>query len=196
MREQPSNQFTHAGQTVVHEDEDEEITNSLASQLPSGVANPVPAPEEGEEHVPPSVLVSAAGEDSAHNTDQGANPLPADNVDNSSATQDNGAVSAESAVEAAAAAVEDVAAATYSAHAIGNLIAAAELDSPIPGREDMSVDGDNSAPATPSAGAVVDSTHATIPLAEALLPHAADDDGAANSFNDNQTTNPDEQMQS
>ncbi|KAJ2064183.1 hypothetical protein GGI17_001228 [Coemansia sp. S146] len=195
MRERPSNQFTHAGQTVVHEDEDEEIANSLASQLPSGVADPVPAPEEGEEHVPPSVLVSAAGEDSAHNADQGANPLPADNVDNS-ATQDNGAVSAESAVEAAAAAVEDVAAATYSAHAIGNLIAAAELDSPIPGREDMSVDGDNSVPATPSAGAVIDSTHATIPLPEAFLPHAAEDDGAANSFNDNQTTNPGEQMQS
>ncbi|KAJ2437917.1 hypothetical protein GGI03_009136 [Coemansia sp. RSA 2337] len=178
-----------AGQTVVHEDEYEEIANNLTSQLPSGVTDPVPAPEQGEEaHV--SVLVSPAVEDSAHNADQGAGPLPADNVDNVSATQDNGAVSAENAVEAAAAAVEDVAAATYSAHAISNLIAAAELDSPA--REDMSVDGDNSAPATPSAG--IDP--ATTSLPEVLLPHAAEDDGAANSFSDNQTTNPDEQLQS
>lgn len=176
--------FYVAGQTVVHEDEDEEIANSLTSQMP-GVTDPVPAPELGQ--VLPSVLVSAAVEDSADNADQGTNPLPADN----SATQDNGAVSAENAVEAAAAAVEDVAAATYSAHAIGNLIAAAELESPI--REGMSVDGDNSTPATPSAA--IDPMNATISLPEVFLPHAAEDDGAANST-DNQTTNSDEQMQS
>ncbi|KAJ2819792.1 hypothetical protein GGI24_004679, partial [Coemansia furcata] len=143
------------GQTVVHEDEDEEIA-SLPSQLP------VTGPPSG--HVP--VLTSAA----ASNADQGIS-----SADNGATQVNDAADSAESAVAAAAAAVEDVAAATYHSHAIGN-IAAVELDSPVTGREDMSVDGENSVPATPS-----DPTNGLLP--ELLLPAES---GAVNTTNNNE----------
>ncbi|KAJ2690919.1 hypothetical protein IWW39_000428 [Coemansia spiralis] len=176
----PAHLPDEAGQTVVHEDEDEEIASSLASQLPPDVAtDPVPISDQVSSPVLPS-----------DNADQGVPPQPTDN----SATQGNdSAGQAENAVEAAVAAVEDVAAATYSAHAIGNINATAGFDYPAPDREDMSVDGDNSAPASPPAA--VDSMSATMPLPEPVAQPAAEDGGAANYTNDNETTNSNEQGQ-
>ncbi|KAJ2742470.1 hypothetical protein GGI20_004461 [Coemansia sp. BCRC 34301] len=164
--------WVKTGQTVVHEDEDEVIAAAAT-------ADPVvPAPEEegeGEdEHMPLAVLAPAAEEEDiivvddnvGQDTDLPPPPPPAESVGES----------ADSAVEAAAAAVEKVAAATYSAHAIGNIIAA--MDSPSAVRDDMSVDGDNSGPATPSADISAPS------LPESLAPPAADN-SAVDTASDN-----------
>ncbi|KAJ2636450.1 hypothetical protein GGF44_003134, partial [Coemansia sp. RSA 1694] len=160
-------------------DEDEEI----AAATTTAAVDPVPAPEEvgeggEEEHVP---LSSAAGEKDTvigDNVDQGTDsPPPADNADNLDIVAD----SVDNAVEAAAAAVEKVAAATYSAHAIGDVMAA--MDSPSAAREDMSVDGDNSAPATPSE---VGPSHVASPVSESLPP-VISDNGAVDTASDNQS---------
>ncbi|KAJ2333563.1 hypothetical protein GGI00_002273, partial [Coemansia sp. RSA 2681] len=158
-------------------DEDEEI----AAATTTAAVDPVPAPEEvgegGEEHVP----LSSGEKDTVigDNVDQGTDaPPPADNADNLDIVAD----SVDNAVEAAAAAVEKVTAATYSAHAIGNVMAA--MDSPSAVREDMSVDGDNSAPATPSAE--VGPSHVASPVSEPLPP-AVSDNGAVDTASDNQS---------
>ncbi|KAJ2878703.1 hypothetical protein GGI21_000642 [Coemansia aciculifera] len=185
-----------AGQTVVHEDDFGGIAAASSAAAAAAVADPVPAPEEDEdvdvdEDVDEDMPLSAAGENDAaieaENTNQDTELPPPPSTDNADNADNSGIVdivnsSFDNAVDAAVAAVEKVAVATYGAHSIGNLVA--EEDSPLTApREDMSVDGNNSAPATPVASTSIDDPALLLP--EDLLPEPVDN-SAADSASDNQ----------